>query len=69
MDYHPPPDSLPSMKITKFLEDPAEREWKEPFTFIVGADTQFGMSMYTHCTKMLYVDICTYILQSKDSPL
>ncbi|CAL8134212.1 unnamed protein product [Orchesella dallaii] len=43
MEYHPPPESLPSMNITSFLEDPTEREWKGPFTFIQGADTQFGM--------------------------
>jgi len=44
MEYQPPPECLlPSMEITNFLEDPAEREWKGPFTFIQGADTQFGM--------------------------
>lgn len=44
MEYHQPPECLPSMKIDNFRENPEEREWKEPFTFIVGADTQFGMS-------------------------
>ncbi|ODM88174.1 Serine/threonine-protein phosphatase CPPED1, partial [Orchesella cincta] len=39
MEYQPPPESLPSMNITSFLEDPSEREWKGPFTFIQGADT------------------------------
>ncbi len=43
-DYHSPPACLPNMDITNFLEDPDEKVWKGPFTFIQGADTQFGMS-------------------------
>lgn len=47
IDYHCPPDCLPNMEISSFLEGPEEKTWKGPFTFIQGADTQFGMSKLT----------------------
>lgn len=54
MEYHPPPKCLPSMDITDFLSNPKERQWQGPFSFILGADTQFGLSKHLSFSKLNY---------------
>jgi len=43
METSPFPAALPGTNISDFQKNPSEREWRGPFTFIHGADTQFGM--------------------------
>ena len=39
---HDFPSSLP-MDLTQYFDEASERTWTEPFTFILTADTQFGL--------------------------
>lgn len=53
MEYFQQPTVIPVMDITDFRENSNERKWKEPFTFILGADTQFGLSKQNPYNKLL----------------
>jgi hypothetical protein len=46
-----PVKALPNTDITNFQKNEAEREWSGPFTFISGADTQFGMIDQYHLKR------------------
>jgi len=37
------PSTLPHFDIQTFLNDPVQREWSGPFTFVHMADPQFGL--------------------------
>ena len=44
-----PTTSIRTMNIEDFQTNPKEKQWSGPFSFIQGADTQFGMiSSYVH---------------------
>lgn len=45
------PAKLPSTDITDFQRNPSHKEWQGPFTFVCGADTQFGMIDNYHLKK------------------
>jgi len=43
MDDFKIPEGLPGMNIDRFRNHPDERVWQGPFSFVLGADPQFGM--------------------------